>query len=263
MSKPGLQKISMLPVRFSHLRAYGRSAMHGHLARTKEAEQTIPMERGFALHALVFGTRKICGYPGATRRGKDYEAFAAEHADYEILTMAEYEKARGMADAVQQCKLAEPMLKGITEQTILFRWNALDCRATPDVRGDGFITELKTAATAEPTKFTWQALRFHYHAQMRLQQIACNWIPKSIGGIQDCYIVCVESSEPYPVTVFRLEEHALIAGEKLLTLWSERLKNSEASNTYPPYVSCIVPLDIEDDELALEFPADDNLGEQA
>ena len=64
--------------------------------------------------------------------------------------------------------------------------------------------------------------------------------------------------------MFRVEEHALIAGEKLLMLWSERLKNSEASNMYPPYVSCIVPLDIEDDEQALEFPADDeDLGGQA
>ena len=231
--------------------------MHGHLARTKEAEQTVPMERGFALHALVFGTYNVCGYPGAVRRGKDYEAFAREHADSEILTMAEYEKARGMADAVRQCKLAEPMLKGITEQTILFRWNALDCRATPDVRGDGFITELKTAATAEPTKFTWQALRFHYHAQMRLQQIACSRQP-------ECFIVCVESADPFPVTVFRVDERALEVGGKLLMLWAERLKNCEASDQYPPYVSCIVPLEIPE-ELQLEYgdAPDENLGEQA
>lgn len=94
-----MSSLSQLPVRFSHLRAYGRSAMHGHHARLTEAAQTVSMERGTAVHALVFGNRQVCGYPGPTRRGKDYDAFVAEHPDAEILTGAEFDKARRMADA--------------------------------------------------------------------------------------------------------------------------------------------------------------------
>ena len=243
------------PVRFSHLRAYGRSAMHGHHAMTRaDDEQTYAMERGTAVHAILFGTRKVCGYPGAQRRGKEYDAFAAERTDHEILTMAEYDKARRMADAVRGCELAAPWLKGAVEQTILFKWMGLDCRATPDVRGDGFLTELKTSATADPMRFSWQALRMHYHAQMRMQQFACSASPFHVN---DCYIVCVESAEPYPVTVFKFEERALEAGEKLLVLWAERLKNAEASNTFTPYVSCVVPIDIPDEEAELVFADDE------
>jgi len=39
------------PVRFSHLKAYGRSAAHGLIARTKEFPPTSAMERGTGVHA--------------------------------------------------------------------------------------------------------------------------------------------------------------------------------------------------------------------
>jgi hypothetical protein len=227
------------PVRFSHLRAYGRSPMHGHHARTKDGDATRAMERGTAVHALIFGNRPVCGYPGLQRRGKDYDAFAAEHQGHEILTMGEFEKARRMADAVKSCKLAEPYLLGTHEETLLFRWMGLDCRATPDVRGADYLTELKTSASSEPTKFLWHARRMHYHAQMRFQGYACE--AKQIP-VLDHWIVCVESDEPHPVTVFHVEPEALEEGEKLLMLWAERMKNSEASSAFPPYVECAVPL---------------------
>ncbi len=201
----------------------------------QEGDPTYAMQRGTAVHALLFGTRKVVGSHGSVRRGKEYDAFAAAHIDHEILTAAEFDKARRMADAVRACKLAEPYLKGVVETTLLFRWIGLDCRATPDVNAPSHLTELKTAASAEPLKFTYQALRMAYHAQMRMQQIAC-------GDKRPCFIVCVESAEPFPVTVFELDKRTLEIGEKLLMTWAERLKNCEASGTYPPYCQSVYPL---------------------
>jgi hypothetical protein len=223
--------------------------MHGQHARLNDSKQTSAMQRGTAVHALVFDTRKVCGYPGSQRRGKEYDAFAAEHSDSEILTMAEFDKARRMADAVRASKLAEPYLNGTAEKTILFRWMGLECRATPDIRGTEYLTELKTSSSADPMRFPWHALRMHYHAQMRMQNIACGMTAL------DSYIVCVEDKEPYPVQVFRIDEKALEAGEKLLMLWAERLKGSEASQAFPPYSSCVMPIDLPDDAgLDLIFP---------
>jgi hypothetical protein len=225
--------------------------MHGLHARTAtEAEPTYAMERGTALHAILFNTRKVVGYPGSVRRGKEYEAFAAANPETEILTMAEYDKARRMADAVLACKLAEPYLKGVHEKTLLFRWMGLECRATPDVRGDDYVTELKSAQTSDPMRFVWHARRMHYHAQLRFQDYACE---KHRINIRDHYIVCVESEAPHPVTVFHVEREALEEGEKLLLLWAERLKNCEASNAYPPYVDCVVPLIWPKDDFELDF----------
>jgi hypothetical protein len=253
--------LSELPVRFSHLRAYGRSAAHGKHAREVELEPTYAMQRGTAVHALLFGTRKVCGYPGPQRRGKEYDAFVAERPDFEILTMAEYEKAARMAEAVQASGLAMSVLSGECEKTLRFRWNGLDCRATPDCRGPNYLTELKSSTTSDPVRFGWHALRMHYHAQMAMQRTGVDLMPGKCARIQNCFVVCVESAAPFPVTVFRIEERALEAGEKLLMLWAERLKNSEASGVWPPYVECIVPIDIpDDDEPLLVFADEDENG---
>lgn len=240
------------PVRFSHLRAYGRSPAHGHHARFRpEDDPTRDMQRGTAVHALLFGTRKVIGY-GSTRAGRKFDEFAADHPDHEILTMSEYDKACRMADAVRSSVLANEVLAGQVEQTILFRWMDMECRATPDVRGREYVTELKTTANADPNKFRWHALRMHYHAQMRMQCMA-------VGRLLDCNIVCVEASEPHPVTVFRWTDRALEVGEKLLFTWMERLRNCEQSKSWPPYSQSLIELDVPD-EVALEFGDDDDIG---
>ena len=223
------------PVRFSHLKAYGRSAMHGWHARNNDLDPTYAIERGAGVDAILFGTSKVIAYPGAVRRGKEYDAFVAANPDAQILTLTEHAKVTRMADAVRNSKLAWPYMQGVTQQTRLFRWMGLDCRSTPDVIGDGFLTELKTSASSEPVKFTYHALRMAYHAQMRMQQIAC-------ASRVPCFIVCVESSEPYPVTVFEIDKRTLEIGEKLLVLWAERLKAAEEAQQFPPYAQSVFPL---------------------
>lgn len=236
------------PVRFSHLRAYGRSAAHGRHARTSEWKPTAPMLLGTAVHALAFDTGKVIAYP-KVRRGEAWEAFQADHPDCHILTETEYARAVPMAAALAASSVARPYLEGVREQTVLFDWYGRKCRATPDVYGTSFVTDLKSCQTSDPTKFTWSSLRFAYHAQMRLQMIAC---PEA----EAAYVVAIESTEPFPVTVFRVTDEALIEGEKLLTLWMERLITCEASDSYPPYVECVVPLDVPRD-VDLDYGDDD------
>ena len=228
--------LTTIPVRFSHLRSYGRSAAHGLHARMTEAAQTQAMQRGTAVHALVFRNRPVIGWHGAQRRGKDYEAFVAENQDVEILTAAEFEKACRMAKAVKSSPLAAPLLEGDVEQTVHFTWYGRMCRATPDVRGKRRVVDLKTTVCSDPERFQWHSLRFAYHAQLRMQQIAT--------GAAEAYLIAVESTEPFPVTVFRVTDEALKYGEKQLALWMERLITCESSGYFPSYVECIVPLDV-------------------
>lgn len=243
------------PVRFSHLKAYGKSAMHGAFARTKpELPPTDAMQLGSAVDALLFGHKKVYAFEGAVRRGKAWDEFQEAHQDGIILPTKAFYKARNMADALGSCKVAEPLLKGVYQETILFRWNGLDCRATPDVRGDGFLTELKTSMTADPVRFPWHARAMSYHAQMRMQNLAIK------DTAAACYIVCIESAEPYPIQVFQLTDKALQEGEKCLIAWSERLKVAEQSASYPPYTTCIMPLDVPDDEDSLIFPEEEENG---
>ena len=130
-------------------------------------------------------------------------------------------------------------MRGVYEHTLRFDWLGLKCRATPDVRGKDFLTELKTSSSSDPSRFLWHARRMQYHAQLRFQQYGCE---EHGIRIRDHWIVCVESEPPHPVTVFHVEPEALEEGEKLLMSWGERLKNCEQSNSFPPYVTCAVPL---------------------
>jgi PDDEXK-like uncharacterized protein DUF3799 len=238
--------INPAPIRFSHLKAYGRSAMHGHHARTEEAEQTVAMQRGTATHALLFGNRRVLGYPGAVRRGKEYDAFVTDNPDAEILTGAEFEKAQAMADSVRASALAMKYLDGEYEKTLLFKWYGQDCRVTPDCRGHRWVTELKTTADANPERFQWHALRMHYHAQLAYQMIAAK-------EAEAAFLVVVESAPPFPVTVMQVTERALVVGDKLLAMWMETLINCEKSDTYPPYCESLTYLDIPDDEVEIDY----------
>lgn len=241
----------VLPVRFSHLRAYGKSAAHGLHARTAtEEEETYAMERGTAVHALLFKTQRVVGYPGSVRRGKEWEKFAQDNADAAIVTNKEYIKAQRMAECVWRHPRAMELLTGESEQTIWFEWMGKRCRATPDVRGARHLTELKTSASVDPGPFVWHALRMHYHAQLAFQRIAC--MVTGINAIKDCYIVAVEATEPHPVTILHLTDKSLQQGDKLCRLWMERLVNCEASGAWPGYVESDVELDTPD-ETELEY----------
>lgn len=230
------------PVSFHQLRAYGRSGMHGYQSRTSQAPMTGPMELGAAVDTMLFATQPVTFYPGSVRRGKEYEQFVAANEGSLILTRTDYAKAERMADAARTCAVAEPLLKGTFQKTILFRWMGLDCRATPDVIGDGFLTELKTSQTSDPVRFPWHSIRMAYHAQMRMQNIAIG------DAAQDHYIVCVESAEPHPVTVFRIDEALLEQGEKLLVMWAEKLKQCESAREWPAYCETIVPIAVPEQE---------------
>lgn len=246
-----------LPVRFHMLRAAGRSPAHARLALSgaELEDETAAMERGTSTHAILFGTRKVVAYPGKQRRGKEWETFQALHRNAEILTARGYECASRMAEAVSRSKLAMAVLAGSREQRILWQQQGRACRTTPDVASYlEYVTELKTTACADPARFQWHALRMHYHAQLAWHQTGV--VSAGLGNPHSAFIVAVESAAPYPVTVMRVTDRALEAGEKLCRLWFERLIGCEKTNEWPwpeAYAQTVVDLDIPDDEPELIF----------
>lgn len=208
------------------------------------------MERGTAVHAILFNTRHVVSYPGKVRRGKEYDQFVTDNEGSVILTNTEYRKAQRMAECVMRHPRAMELLKGDSEETLWFEWMGKRCRATPDVRALRWLTELKTSSTVDPGPFVWHALRMHYHAQMAFQRIGC--METGHNSIKDCYIVAVEASEPHPITILHLTDKSLQQGDKLCRLWMERLVNSEDSGAFPGYCESDVEFDTPD-ETELEY----------
>jgi hypothetical protein len=238
----------MDPVRFSRLKLMAASPAHYQAAAV---ETTRCMELGSATDALILGTCPVIAYPGATRRGKEWEAFrdAPENADSLIITKSELAEAEAMRASVLANPRALKVLQGERQKEIHWSYCGRDCVSHLDVLGPkgAFVTELKTSQTSNPMRFRWQALKMLYHAQHAFYDGAA----ASIYGDNPRrahFIVCVESSAPYVVTVFRLTPKALKLGQKCCRMWMERLLQCEQADFWPGYSQTVVPLDGPDDE---------------
>jgi len=235
--------MDLQPIRFSYLRTIGnRSPAH---LTALEPEATTSMESGSAFHGLTLGAQRVIAYEDGPRRGKAWDAFEAANPDALIVTPTVFAKARAMADAVLAHPIASKALEGVREKTISWECMGLKCRSTPDVRGKGFVTELKQARTADPKWFERDAVKMAYHAQLQFYTTAIE--STSDDKIAHQYIVAVEPEPPYVVQVFEISDRAKEAAEKLWRLWFERLKVCVSSNDWPPYSHRIEPIDVPDD----------------
>lgn len=241
------------PVRYSRLKLMGLSPAHYHAA-TKD--ETYAMERGSAVHSLVLETEEVLGWEdGRPRRGKDYEAFAAEHEGAIILTHTEYQMAKAQADAVKANPLAMRLLDGHRENEIAFKIGDRPCGGRPDVWTPSFVTELKCTVSSHPERFAWQAYKLGYAGQLAWYSDALVLLGKAAPEAH--YIVAVESKAPYVVTVFRLTRALIEQGRRNYRTWFEQLMVCEATDEWPGYCQAVVPLDVREAEGALVFGDED------
>lgn len=249
------------PLRCFHAKAAGRSAAHARLALAEEGEEeeTAALSLGTTVHALFQGVQDILIYPGATRRGRDWEAFKAAHKGARIVLAKERDTAMRIADALAANDDAARLLgarKVRREETLLFDYCGRQCRATPDLCADNraWFAELKTTRNADPDKFAWDARKLGYHVQVAMQRLA---VRANGGKPKRAIIIAAESAPPWPVTVFEVDEDTLVAGEKQLRLWVERILGCEASGFWPGYVQTVVPLKMAEAPLELTYAGDD------
>lgn len=249
------------PVRFSVLRSIARSPAHYRHALTASYDSKA-LRRGRLVDLLTFGGDP-CVYDG-TRRGKAWEAFATEHEDEDIFTASELEEATPIADSLHRPEHTEALallVSGKIKERFKWKWLGRECSGEPDVaplETGAPLVDLKTCRSAAPERFTGDALRYAYHAQLAWYRngLRCAGRPEP----RECYIVACESTAPYPVTVFRLTPRALDMGERLCRLWMETLLSCEATNDWPGYVQSAVDLDVaEETELTYgDEPGDDD-----
>lgn len=258
-----------LPTRFSLLKTMALSPAHYFEACQRPQDEslaarlgaTLPgvhkrteaLRFGTAVHAMLLGKKQTVERTSQkrdmrTRKYADFAAGCAARGVVEILSDREYEQAEGVAAAIMRNELAMRLLFDGTdvEQRIDWTYVGKACRSTPDARGVNWISDLKTAQTAEPSAFIRNAVKLFYHAQAALY---CEAI-ETVGGARpaDAYVIAVEKSRPMPVSVLRFTERTLEQGAKLCRGWVERLNICEATNEWPEYITDIAPFDIGGDE---------------
>lgn len=235
------------PIRFSHLKAFGRAPIFAkHAMAIDDLEATYAMERGSAVHALIFGTAPVIHYPGKRdERVKAWCDFRDANEGALILTEKENVKALAMAASVRENARAMELLAGpgvITEKTILTSINGRAVRGTPDAIGPEGIVDLKTTTKAGEVDFYYHCKRWSYHAQLA-------WYDRLSKSDRGRFIVAVEDKPPYVCQVYRLGDDLNDEGNRLQALWFEGLVNCEKSGAWPGYGP---------PEMVLEKPFEDN-----
>jgi hypothetical protein len=241
------------PLRFSRLKLMGKSAAH---YQHGYGEETGALRKGTALHSYLIGaTDDVVLYPGKVRNGKVWDAFKAANDGKTMLIASEFDTVRRMRESLEAHPRAMELLTGgVQEERIDWTDSGRACRGTPDVmhlRADGTKVgvELKTTVTSHPERFAWQTRKFAYHAQCAWYKYGLerclNYAP---GAVTDFYVVAVESTAPYPVTVFRFDEESLLMGHKQCRLWLEALLGCERAGHFPAYAESDVTLSVVDDD---------------
>lgn len=241
------------PVRFSRLKLFGKSAAH-YAANARD--DSASLRKGGATHSYLLGDEgSVVVYEDGARnpRHKKYQDFLSANEDKLILSPSEFTDVDGMRRAIMRHPRAVQLLDGIREERIEWSIAGRACAGTPDVvhlRPDGtkVLVELKTSVSAAPDLFRWQAKKMAYHAQLAwyAQGLELSMAYKP-GPVVEQYIVAVESSPPYPVTVIRVTDKMRDSGLRQCRFWFEQLLVCESSNHFPGYVEADVDWDVEDE----------------
>jgi len=251
VQQPSAPALTPEPLRFSRLKRMGKSAMH--YADETAWEETGPMRKGTALHSFLLGGRAIVMYEGRRDpRMAAWRDFQAEHAGKVILSPKELGAVGGMRKSLERHKRARELLDdGVQENRIEWDLAGRACAGTPDVirpkNGRKRLVELKTGNTSAPGLFKHKAKGMGYHAQVAWYADGCErTMSYEPGAVTEVFIVAVESSSPYPVTVFRVCESMLTLGRKQYRAWFEAARNCEHADHFPAYAENDV--DWEDEE---------------
>lgn len=205
----------------------------------QEEDPSAAMDKGTTTHAIVFNTQTVVVYPGAMRRGKEWDKFADDHDGCRIVLQSEYDMAMRMADAVRRDPIAGPLLRNAVslEKTILFKLDGRICRATPDIVGSDYIADLKTGRSANPKRFRYNCREYFYDGSMA-------WYRRAVPQAKNAFIICVEKTKSLPVTVFRMNERSLQQGDQLMMEAFGRFRQCERAGSWPGYADGVVELDV-------------------
>jgi hypothetical protein len=196
----------------SGLSRLGQSAAHFRQYKLTPPEQTGPMMLGSAIHAMTLeGGVGVLKAPGSTRGTNLYKTFAEANPGQLLLLEEEYERASRAAEAVLKHPTAKLLLsQGKAEQSAF--WvdpeTQVLCKCRPDyLREDGVVIDLKSAQDASTAEFQRAITQRRYHLQSAWYLDGLSLV---LGKkLSDFVHIVVESSAPYGVSIFALDDMAL------------------------------------------------------
>lgn len=218
-----------------HIRpGYGSPKHYDHATR-EPAPDKPAFTLGRAVHLALYEPerfeRECAVYPGPVRRGKAWEAFAAEHEGDEIVLAATRETALRAAESVRTDPVASRyILHGLIEHVITWTdpVTGLDCKGRVD-EVNGRLSDTKT--TASLRWFPRDAERFGYFIQMAwyLDGLVASGYFTSRSPL----LIAVEPEPPYDVVCYELPDSVVAEGRQEYQRCLALVQECRASGEWP------------------------------
>ena len=220
-----MKKEKFTPLSFSSLKAFYKSPREFLAYKKRVLKETPAMRMGTLVHLLVLEPhlfpKQYAIFKGARRAGKEWEAFLEKYGEKRtIIKVSEYEEANKIAMAVKQHPTAQLLIRSCNkfEQMIEGNFEGIRLKGFVDAYCKTHIIDLKTCMDANPVKFSKVANDSLYNLQAAIYRKA---LKTKITKNADYFIIAVDKTEPFHVSVMRATNEFIETGEMLL----ERLLN--------------------------------------
>lgn len=190
------------------IKAGAISMKHMHHVMTGGAkEETAAMRWGKLVHKILLEPmefeRIVFVYAGATRRGKDWDAFAAVHDAEWIVKTDELNELYTIKQAVYENFDAKRILESCTPEVTL-EWlddDGGDCKARLDGYSEQYgVVEVKTTSAIQNEAFGRQFVSMKYDLQCGFYSYGASKVMKR--DKTPVTIIAIESEPPYDVAVY-------------------------------------------------------------
>lgn len=244
-------------ISWSKLKIMGKSPAHyRHALLQPEGERTDALIVGNATHVSVFEPEDFASrfavWREGRRAGKEWEAFKKKNAGRDILTEAQALEVHAIAKAVRDDATASKYVSGGRAEVSL-TWTqtlpefagmpetVVESKARLDFIGADFISDLKTARDASPSRFGSQAWNLDYLGQ-------ASWYVdgyKAVTGRElPFFMVVVEKTPPFVTQVYEVTAPLLEMGRERYRDLLGRWAFCKSEGRWPGYVDGLSELQL-------------------
>ena len=214
-----------------------------HFKNSEEKDQTRAMVLGSALHMaclepdIFYDTYRLLR-SSENRMTSEYKQAKKDFGEEFVLVKPEIEKIEGMARNLHKSAICEYLDNDYCDKELsgfaIDPETGLMCRHRFDaiIIGDVAI-DLKTTTDARKPAFEKKILDFGYHIQASFYADQYNWITGE--KIEKFIFAAIETSAPYAVKVYELEQDSMDAGRKKYRHALNEYAQCKASDTWPSY----------------------------
>ena len=212
-------------------------------------EATPAMEFGTMFHTFILEEdefdKRYCFEPEKVllkNVGREqYDAYKAECASLEasgkqVISELDYNRLCEMRDAIYRNQQAYDLVQSAIYERSFF-WkdeeSGLIVKSRPDILHKNFVVDLKTISKGDARTFQQSMVSGGYHLQGAMNREAA----KVLQGddIKAFICLCVETSYPYCVSIYPIDEDALQYGRKEYKQTLLEIKDCMKSNLWPAY----------------------------